>query len=47
MSHIEELRQKIAKWEASLEWIVDGWDCIEEYIYDVMPRDSLHKALES
>lgn len=47
MPHLEELWQIIARWEASLEWIVDGWDCIEEYTHDLMPRYSLHKALEA
>ena len=37
--HISDLEQAISVWEETLPWIANGWDCLEEYQYDLYQRE--------
>jgi hypothetical protein len=38
---VEDIEKAISEWERRVEWIVKGWDCIEEYTHDVSYREDL------
>ena len=39
------LGKAVSDWEESVEWIAQGWDCIEEYTNDLTCREGLDEIL--
>jgi hypothetical protein len=44
---VEDIEEAISAWEEAVEWIVKGWDCIEEYTHDASYREDLEILVTS
>ncbi|WP_295622935.1 hypothetical protein [uncultured Lamprocystis sp.] len=44
---IENVSSALSAWEEAVKWIADGWDCCEEYHYDLTFRETLQKAADT
>lgn len=43
---VSDMEAAIADWEEAVSWIEKGWDCIEEYQFDVGCREALDDLVE-
>ncbi|MFA4916491.1 MAG: hypothetical protein WC560_07455 [Syntrophales bacterium] len=42
---LQDIEQDVSDWEEAIHWIARGWDCIEEYTYDLSSREELDSLL--